>query len=215
MSLFDNPDQLRQLQDLLCPNPRRRRGGFEGGSSDSSEDEDESLVASKQTPGSIGPQAAGDATKPGGRKKKVNLVATPLVETDKPQPVTLEQWEEAQEREDADILESRKCPEYTVTYRQAVGTEDVFLQMGQRTGASASCEDLVVEISLPDEPMAADKMNLTLHEKELDLGTAKYRLKLPLPHAVDVDRCSAKYDSELGKLRLTLRLRRELDYVNF
>ncbi|KAH8405980.1 hypothetical protein KR215_001366 [Drosophila sulfurigaster] len=214
MSIFDNPDQLRQLQNLLYPNPSRRRGGVECSSS-SSEDEGESLVASKQTPGSIGAQAAGDATKPGGKRKKVNLVATPLVEPEKLQPTTLEEWEEAQEREDADILESRKCPEYTMTYRQAVGTEDVFLQMGQRTGASASCEDLILEIALPDEPMAADKMTLTLLEKEVDLGTALYRLKLPLPHPVDVDRCSAKYDSEQGKLRLTLRLRRELDYVNF
>lgn len=87
--------------------------------------------------------------------------------------------------------------------------------MGQRTGASASCEDLVLEISLPGETMEVDKMNLKLHEKDVDLATTLYRLKLPLPHAVDVDRCQAKYDSELCKLRLTLRLRREFDYVNF
>ncbi|EDV97327.1 dynein axonemal assembly factor 6 [Drosophila grimshawi] len=210
MSVFDNPDQLRQLEELL--NPRRTRGGIE--CSSSSEDEGESLVVHKQTPGSIGPQAAGAASKSGG-KKKPNLVATPLEEPPKSQPATLEEWQDAQEREDADILETRKCPEYTMTYRQAVGTEDVFLQMGQRTGASASCEDLVLEIALPDEQMDADKMTLTLHEKEVDLGTALYRLKLPLPHSVDVDRCQAKYDKELGKLRLTLRLRRELDYVNF
>jgi len=43
MSLFDNPDQLRQLQDLL--NPTQRRGGIE--CSSSSEDEEESLVVSK------------------------------------------------------------------------------------------------------------------------------------------------------------------------
>ncbi|XP_030571622.1 protein PIH1D3 [Drosophila novamexicana] len=211
MSLFDNPDQLRQLQNLL--NPSRRRGGIE--CSSSSEDEEESLVVNKQTPGSIGPQAAGaDASKARG-KKKVNLVATPLEEPPKPQPSTLEEWQEAQEREDADTLETRKYPEYTMTYRQAVGTEDVFLQMGQRTAASASCEDLVLDISLPDEQMTADKMSLKLQEKELDLGTTLYRLKLPLPNAVDVDRCQAKYDKELCKLRLTLRLRRELDYVNF
>ncbi|EDW19490.1 dynein axonemal assembly factor 6 [Drosophila mojavensis] len=210
MSLFDNPDQLRQLQSLLCPT--RRRGGVDCSSS-SSEDE-ESLVVKRQTPGSIGPPAAGDAAK--ARKKgKVNLVATPLVEPEKAQPRTLEEWQEAQEREDADILESRKCPEYTMTYRQAVGTEDVFLQMGQRTAASASCEDLVLEIALPGEQMAVDKMSLTLHEQELDLGTTLYRLKLPLPHPVDVDRCQAKFDRDLGRLRLTLRLRRELDYVNF
>ncbi|ALC44615.1 CG5048 [Drosophila busckii] len=209
MSLFDNPEQLRQLQNLLYPS-RRRRGGVDAGSS-SSEDEGESLVVQhKQTPGSIGPQ---DKQK---KKQKVNLLATPLQQeaAAKPPP-TLEEWHEQQQREDADALDQRKCPEYTMTYRQAVGTEDVFLQMGQRTGASSSCEDLVLEICLPDEQMSADKMNLTLNERDLDLGTALYRLKMPLPHPVDVDRCEAKYDSELRKLRLTLRLRRELDYVNF
>lgn len=87
------------------------------------------VPSTHSAPGSIGPPAAGDAAK--ARKKgKVNLVATPLVEPEKAQPRTLEEWQEAQEREDADILESRKCPEYTMTYRQAVGTEDVFLQVG-------------------------------------------------------------------------------------
>lgn len=87
------------------------------------------LYVSVPAPGSIGAPASSDAAK--ARKKgKVNLVATPLVEPEKAQPRTLEEWQEAQEREDADILESRKCPEYTMTYRQAVGTEDVFLQVG-------------------------------------------------------------------------------------
>lgn len=87
--------------------------------------------------------------------------------------------------------------------------------MGNRTGSSASCEDLILEISLPDETMDAEKMSLSLQENDVDLGTCLYRLRLPLPHPVDVDRCQAKYDSELRKLRLTLRLKRELDYVNF
>lgn len=73
----------------------------------------------------------------------------------------------------------------------------------------------MLEISLPDETMEVDKMSLKLHEKDIDLGTSLYRLKLPLPHAVDVNRCHAKYDSEQRKMRLTLRLRREFDYVNF
>lgn len=51
------------------------------------------------------------------------------MEEAKKQPESLEEWQQQQEREDNDILETRKTPEYTMTYRQAVGTEDVFLQV--------------------------------------------------------------------------------------
>ncbi|KAH8351479.1 hypothetical protein KR059_003512 [Drosophila kikkawai] len=210
MSIFDNPEQLRQLQNLLNPNQRRPGVDYS-----SSEDEDESMVVHKMTPGGIGPSKTPGAPGKAKSKKKPNPYATPLVEEQKKLPESLEEWQQQQEREDNDILESRKTPEYTMTYRQAVGTEDVFLQMGNRTGSSASCEDLILEISLPDEAMTSDKMSLSLQETEVDLGTSLYRLRLPLPHPVDVDRCQAKYDSEQRKLRLTLRLRRELDYVNF
>ncbi|XP_020798250.1 protein PIH1D3 [Drosophila serrata] len=210
MSIFDNPEQLRQLQNLL--NPNQRRPGVEYSSS---EDEEDSMVVNKMTPGGIGPSKTPGFSTKAKSKKKPNPLHTPLVEEQKKQPENLEEWQLQQEREDNDILDSRKTPEYTMTYRQAVGTEDVFLQMGNRTGASASCEDLIMEISLPDESMAADKMSLSLQETEVDLGTCLYRLRLPLPHPVDVDRCHAKYDSEERKLRLTLRLKRELDFVNF
>ncbi|XP_017068226.1 dynein assembly factor 6, axonemal [Drosophila eugracilis] len=211
MSIFDHPDQLKMLQDLL--NPNQRRGGIDYSSD---EDEEDSMVANKMNPGRIGRPVEGDSTgnKPK-NKKKPNPLATPLVEEEKKQPESLEQWQEQQEKEDNDILETRKSPEYQMCYRQAVGTEDVFLQMGNRTSSSASCEDLILDIFLPDEEMSADKMSLNLQETELDLATCLYRLRLPLPHPVNVDRCNAKYDSELKKLRLTLRLKRELDYVNF
>lgn len=45
MALFENPDQLRQLQELLYPN-RNRRGGNADSSTDS-EDEGQSLVVTK------------------------------------------------------------------------------------------------------------------------------------------------------------------------
>lgn len=46
MSLFENPDQLRQLQELLNPNRNRRGGGHVDSSSDS-EDDGQSLVVTK------------------------------------------------------------------------------------------------------------------------------------------------------------------------
>lgn len=104
------------------------------------------ILSTRSAPGSIGPQAPGDAAKARG-KGKVNLVATPLDEPVKAQPQTLEEWQEAQEREDADILETRKCPEYTMTYRQAVGTEDVFLQVGTNPFSPSVCP-LAVSVKL-------------------------------------------------------------------
>lgn len=91
------------------------------------------LAASARAAAAGGAGNAEEAAGTGGRKKKVNLVATPLKEDNNAQPITLEAWQEAQEREDADVLETRKCPEYTMTYRQAVGTEDVFLQVRQHS----------------------------------------------------------------------------------
>lgn len=129
--------------------------------------------------------------------------------------MTIEEWQEQHEQEDMEILDSRKTPAYTLTYRQAVGTEDVFLQMGNRTNASASCEDLVVDILLPGDDTPSDKMQLTIKEMEIVLSTPIYHLKLPLIHQINVDRCRAKYHSDQHKLTLTLRLQRELDFVNF
>ncbi|KAI8123500.1 hypothetical protein CVS40_5981 [Lucilia cuprina] len=85
--------------------------------------------------------------------------------------------------------------------------------MGNRTNASASCEDLVIDILLTDDDTPSDKMQLTITENEVDLGTSIYHLKLPLMHPINVDRCHAKYHADQCKLTLTLRLRRELDFV--
>lgn len=87
--------------------------------------------------------------------------------------------------------------------------------MNNRTNASASCEDLILEISLPGETCPADKMDLNITESEVDLATTLYRLKLPLVHKVNVDMCRARYDAEAQKLILTLRLEREFDFINF
>lgn len=133
----------------------------------------------------------------------------------KEQPATLEEWQQQHEAEDQAILDSRKCPSYTMTYRQAVGTEDVFLQMGNRTNASASCEDLVVDILLPNDDTPSDKMQLNITTTEVNLSTRIHHLKLPLQHKVNVNRCRAKYHANEHKLTLFLRLQRELDFVNF
>lgn len=44
-------------------------------------------------------------------------------------PTSIEEWQKRQEQEDNEILETRQRPEYSMTYRQAVGTEDLYLQV--------------------------------------------------------------------------------------
>ncbi|XP_011195889.2 dynein axonemal assembly factor 6 [Zeugodacus cucurbitae] len=201
MSLFENPDSIRMLRDLLTPPEERDH-------SDTDEDDDEPVASTTKQCNHFTPAHFGNASNAGGSKQKQ---AEPAL----PQPTSIEEWQQQQEQEDNEILETRQRPEYSMTYRQAVGTEDLYLQMGNRTNATASCEDLLLEILLPDETTPADKMDLSITEDEVDLATPIYRLKLPLPHKVNVDRCRAKYVAEQRKLCLTLRLQREFDYVNF
>lgn len=35
-------------------------------------------------------------------------------------------------------------PEYDISYKQKITTEDVFLQMGNKSPATASCEEMIV-----------------------------------------------------------------------
>ncbi|XP_058985483.1 dynein axonemal assembly factor 6-like [Musca domestica] len=210
MSLFENIEHLKLLRNLLNPEDSKDDGS-------DLEEEGEPLIKQNLNPGNLVPPHANAA---GEQTKTFKSPYAPLEEDDKlksnsKQPSTIEEWHEQQEREDVDILESRKCPEYRMTYRQAVGTEDIYLAMGNRTNASASCEDLVVEILLPGDSTPADKMQLSITTTEVDLATPIYRLKLPLSQPVNVDRCRAKYDKDMEKLTLTLRLQRELDFVNF
>lgn len=44
-------------------------------------------------------------------------------------PTSIEEWQKQQEQMDNEILETRRRPEYSMTYRQAVGTEDLYLQV--------------------------------------------------------------------------------------
>lgn len=128
---------------------------------------------------------------------------------------TAESWLEKQQEEDELLLEARKTPNYKMSYKQSVGTEDVFLQMGNRSASSISCEDMVIAIELPEEIVPVEQMNLDISENDIDLQTPVYRLKVPLVHPIDPDLGTAKYDSETKILTLTLKMKREFDFVNF
>jgi len=122
---------------------------------------------------------------------------------------------EKQQMNDEELLDTRKHPEYKITYKQAVTTQDVYLQMGLKTPATSSCEDMIVEVKIPDEIVGIDQMDLTVEEDKIELKTPIYRLKLMLPHKVNPQKGRAEYDSSSKILKLTVKMNREYDFVNF
>lgn len=127
---------------------------------------------------------------------------------------SFEDWNEQQKR-DEELLDSRKMPIYEISYKQEVFTEDIYLQMGLKTPATSSCEDMIINIQLPDETVGVDQMSLNLKEFELELVSPVYRLKLPLPHKISPGQSNAKFDCDKKLLKIIMRMDREFDFVNF
>ncbi|KAK7503781.1 hypothetical protein BaRGS_00004904 [Batillaria attramentaria] len=152
-------------------------------------------------PGDVGPkQTASDKTERKGPEKKN----------------TKDIWDAEEVPEGAEyeaLYDPRPQPEYDIVYKQAVSSEDMFLQMGNKTPLTSSCEDMVVKISLPDTKMA--DVELDVKQKFLDCRTPKFKLGLHLPHPVDHKQGKAQWDAKTETLVVTLRMTRELDDFNF
>ena len=86
-------------------------------------------------------------------------------------------------------------------------------QMGGRTSSTASCENMLVTVKLPGE--AHDDVCLTTAECHLAVRSPRYYLSLDLPHPVNPNSGRAQWLCELSALRITLRMEREFDFVNF
>ncbi|ODN04237.1 Protein PIH1D3 [Orchesella cincta] len=117
-------------------------------------------------------------------------------------------------RSNQNAKDGRKTPKYDMFYRQSVTSEDIFLQMGNKTPSSASCENLVVEIHLPQED-DFNNIQLNLKEQAIDLRSPSHFLYLGLPHPINTNAGHAKWDKDAEKLIVTLKLARELDGLNF
>lgn len=63
-------------------------------------------------------------------------------------------------------------PDYEIHYKQKVSAEDIFLQMGNKTPATASCEEMVVKINLPGVGKISE-IDVNLYDKFLDCRTNK------------------------------------------
>lgn len=168
---------------------------------DSSDDEDKpDTHLPSMTPGSIGPP------------KKSETKATPYSKKSDSKDI----WDEDEVPETTsfeDTDDGRPQPEYDITYKQSVSSEDMFLGTTGKNPSSACCEYLVVKITLPDTKM--QDVDLQVKEHILDCRTSKFKLVLPLPHPVNPDGGSAKWDGQKHILAVTLAMKREYDFLNF
>ncbi|GAB1604530.1 protein PIH1D3-like [Argonauta hians] len=186
---FPNFD-IRALADLLKP-PK--------GESDS--DSDTEYQGSAYGPGHIGPQ-------------KDSKDDSAIRDCSYKEAKDIWNTEEIPEGSEYDSLwEQRPQPEYTILYNQDVRTEDVFLQLGNKTPCTSSCERMIVKIQLPNT--LKKDISLDVKPKFLDLRTPKYKLGLHLPYTIKENESQAEWDEEDSCLKVSLKLVREYDFLNF
>lgn len=210
MDYFGNPNNLKLIQDLLTE-PER----------DSSDEEPDDRVPMTgiqfSTPSSTSKSQGQSDVKPTADVATSNLPEERqrFRNTAPNPPQTVVEWEEQEAILNDSELEDRITPEYNIVYKQSVTPEDIYLQMGNKTAATSSCEEMCLEILMPKEIVSIDRMQLDVTSNEIDLRTPVYRLKLPLVQQTDPDRGKAHWDDKKKILRLTLRMKREYDFINF
>ncbi|ESN98744.1 hypothetical protein HELRODRAFT_67100, partial [Helobdella robusta] len=125
-------------------------------------------------------------------------------------------WDEGELNEGSefnDLDDPRPEPKYEMIFKQSVTPEDMFLQMGNKTTSTASCENLIVKIYLPGSKIS--EVNLDVKELFLDCRTPKYKLGLFLPHSNDPKVAKAQWNPKDELLTVTLKLIRDYDDFNF
>jgi len=106
--------------------------------------------------------------------------------------------------------DDRPEPQHEVKFLQRVGTNDVFLNLGDRDTSSDHCEEIVVKVWLPNTKLK--QITLDVLKDRIMLQAPKYRLNLPLPHPVKKDDGNAKWDAMKGLLSVELPIDREVRY---
>ncbi|XP_072837112.2 dynein axonemal assembly factor 6 [Pogona vitticeps] len=156
--------------------------------------------ASHVGPGSLGP-----------RKTPAPAATTKVKPGEQKGIWTTEEVPEGSEYDDT--WDTREQAEYEILFRQHVGAEDVFLGMSRKDPSTACCEDMLIKIKLPDTK--ASDITLDIREKVLDLRSPQKKLLLHLPHPVDTQSGKAYFLYEQGLLEVTLKMKREFDFINF
>lgn len=191
MDDFYNPSNLLLLRDLLNPT---------NSDSESETDEDDRVPLSKVTFSSKPTQDGFDSQPSPSADPKPN------------EPQTIEEFMEQEAKLIEDELEQRICPEYNIIYKQAVAPEDIYLPLSTKTPATACCEQMCIEILMPNETVAIDRMTLDVRANDLALHTPVYRLNIPLPQQINPDHSKAEWDEAKKLLKLTLRVKKNWNF---
>uniref|UniRef100_A0A224XXA8 PIH1D1/2/3 CS-like domain-containing protein n=1 Tax=Panstrongylus lignarius TaxID=156445 RepID=A0A224XXA8_9HEMI len=154
-------------------------------------------------------------------KRSVNVKITGNQSKEEPKeirssdPNNIWEWYEVPEVPHTDDIHAdpRIKPEYDIKYKQFVATEDVYLQMGNKTPITASCEGMIIDITMKGENK--DDIDCNVTDTHLDIRSPSYRLNLALPHPVIPDSCSAEWHGKTSHLIVNLTLSREYDFLNF
>ncbi|XP_064283211.1 dynein axonemal assembly factor 6 isoform X3 [Passer domesticus] len=109
------------------------------------------------TPGSVGPA-------------KKDTTSTSQAKSENKKTIwNIEEVPEGSEFDDT--WDPREKPEYEISFKQHVGTEDVFFGMTGKDPSTACCEDIVIKIKLPETKYS--DITLDIQDKVLDLRTPK------------------------------------------
>ncbi|KAI9329189.1 SJCHGC08782 protein-like protein [Obelidium mucronatum] len=179
------PTDFSALTDLFEAGLKqeRERNGFNSSAKEAS-------TVQKLTPGSIGSYSSSAS--------KVPASAEPVLKKD-----SKDIWND-EEVEDSivDVSDLWLQPEYTVTYRQKVTSEDMFLQMSGKTPGIHDSDDLIVNVLLPGTEFK--DIELTVTEQTLEVRCPKYKLLFHFPRDVKESEGSAKWDRSKAQLTVTV-----------
>jgi len=105
------------------------------------------------------------------------------------------------------VQDDRPAPRYEISYKQIVGTEDVFLGMSDKSPSSSDCTHLVVKIHFPNSSMKELDLDVTTNRIKAESKT--HRLFTYLPQSVDSTNGKAKYDAKKEVLTVVLPITKE------
>ncbi len=81
--------------------------------------------------------------------------------------------DEVEEGAEFDTLDDpRMQPEYEILYKQQLASEDIFLNMSNKTPATSSCENMIVKIKLPGISYI-NEIDINVYDKFLDCRTSR------------------------------------------